>query len=558
MSFGRGGSSNNSHAVGIEQFEPRRSKNIRSNTSNGDFDVGQIIPLASVETFPGDYFTLQNSIVVRLNTPQEVTMDNLVATIYITYNRNRVLNSRFRSMLGEKKRGNDTSMFEINMPHLVTTEGFDEFTLMDYLGMATKVPNSVNLLELLAYNNNYNYIHRNSILQDEVYFDADIVADVDWDEVDEDLEYVNRDKFKVLNGNKKKDYATTALDKPQAENPVELITSEQLRIKNDNEFGEASNKSDYVMLTGNHDASNDVWRDGTGYVHNTEPDNRNVNYNGPQDSSGIKFMALQLETLYAQFAQSLFVTEFLNATQIQRDQERLQRGGRLYQSITLSSWNEFIPDAMLEMPELCYMKSFGIRVTPVAQTAMTLDNTTPQGNLSSVLHGDVQTKGCNFRCEDYGYYQVYLMLRTNQRYQSASKRQHSRRGYYDYYKPVFANLGEQAILNKEINHTGNSTDDDVFGFNSIWSEHKFPQKIICGSFRSNSTLSRDYMHYAEDYGDSVVPLNEEFIEQSNVGFKRTNATNVTSSKDCWFDFECVEISNRRMPKFNTPGYLYGN
>ena len=44
----------------------------------------------------------------------------------------------------------------------------------------------------------------------------------------------------------------------------------------------------------------------------------------------------------------------------------------------------------------------------------------------------------------------------------------SRRTRYDFYFPAFANLGEQAVLSKEIYFTGDAADDDVFGYQERW------------------------------------------------------------------------------------------
>ena len=49
----------------------------------------------------------------------------------------------------------------------------------------------------------------------------------------------------------------------------------------------------------------------------------------------------------------------------------------------------------------------------------------------------------------------------------------SRRTRYDFYFPAFANLGEQAVLSKEIYCTGDVADDDVFGYQERWAEYRY-------------------------------------------------------------------------------------
>lgn len=57
-----------------------------------------------------------------------------------------------------------------------------------------------------------------------------------------------------------------------------------------------------------------------------------------------------------------------------------------------------------------------------------------------------------------------LNVRADLTYQQGIPRMFSRRTRFDFYWPVLAHLGEQAILNKEIYAQGTSADDDVFGY----------------------------------------------------------------------------------------------
>ena len=52
-------------------------------------------------------------------------------------------------------------------------------------------------------------------------------------------------------------------------------------------------------------------------------------------------------------------------------------------------------------------------------------------------------------------------VRADLNYQQGMRRMWNRSTRYDFYFPVFANLGEQAILNKEIYATGTTTDEGV-------------------------------------------------------------------------------------------------
>ena len=64
---------------------------------------------------------------------------------------------------------------------------------------------------------------------------------------------------------------------------------------------------------------------------------------------------------------------------------------------------------------------------------------------------------------------------------------------------VFANLGEQAVLSKEIYCTGDVADDDVFGYQERWAEYRYHPALITGRFRSTAASTLDSWHGTNQY-----------------------------------------------------------
>ena len=89
----------------------------------------------------------------------------------------------------------------------------------------------------------------------------------------------------------------------------------------------------------------------------------------------------------------------------------------------------------------------------------------------------------------------------------------SRSTRYDFYFPVFAHLGEQAILNKEIYVQGTSADNDVFGYQERWAEYRYKPSQITGLFKSTSAGTIDAWHYAQKF-TSLPTLNSTFIQET--------------------------------------------
>ena len=103
-------------------------------------------------------------------------------------------------------------------------------------------------------------------------------------------------------------------------------------------------------------------------------------------------------------------------------------------------------------------------------------------------------------------------VRADLNYQQGMRRMWSRRTRYDFYFPAFANLGEQAVLSKEIYCTGDVADDDVFGCQERWAEYRYHPALITGRFRSTAASTLDSWHLAQRFMSRPL-LNNAFINE---------------------------------------------
>ena len=132
-----------------------------------------------------------------------------------------------------------------------------------------------------------------------------------------------------------------------------------------------------------------------------------------------------------------------------------------------------------------------------------------------------------------------LCARADINYQQGLTRMWSRQGRFDFYWPVLAHLGEQAVLNKEIYAQGTADDDGVFGYQERYAEYRYAPSQITGKFRSTYAQSLDSWHLGQKF-DNLPKLNPEFIVD-NPPIDRVVA--VPSEPqfllDCWFNLNCV-------------------
>ena len=124
----------------------------------------------------------------------------------------------------------------------------------------------------------------------------------------------------------------------------------------------------------------------------------------------------------------------------------------------------------------------------------------------------------------------------------------SKQDRFDFYYPALANLGEQAVLNKEIFADGSANDETVFGYQERWAEYRFKKSLITGQFRSNYTSSLDTWHLSQEFG-SLPSLNATFIED-NPPIDRVIATPSEPHfiYDAYFDLVCA----RPIPVYSVP------
>lgn len=149
--------------------------------------------------------------------------------------------------------------------------------------------------------------------------------------------------------------------------------------------------------------------------------------------------------------------------------------------------------------------------SPIAQTSGTMEGGTPQGNLAATAHafGNLTfTKSFT----EHGFILVLASVRCDLNYQQGLERLWSRNGRYDYYWPTLAHLGEQAVLNKEIYCKGDSSDDDVFGYQERYAEYRYNPSKVTGKLRSGVDSTLDVWHLAQFFDDRPV-LSPQFIEE---------------------------------------------
>lgn len=145
-------------------------------------------------------------------------------------------------------------------------------------------------------------------------------------------------------------------------------------------------------------------------------------------------------------------------------------------------------------------------------------------------------------------------VRADLNYQQGLHKMWSRSTRYDFYFPVFANLGEQGILSREIYCDGSAGDTTVFGYQERWAEYRYKPSQLTGLFRSTSAGTIDPWHLAQRFVSRPV-LDSTFI-QDTPPLSRVLALGAgENTKQLLLDAFFDNRVTRCMPLYSVPGLI---
>lgn len=503
------------------------SKNASVNMPRTRFDMScvntttlttdYLYPVYCNFVLPGDSWNLSVSNFIRMISPLDVPMmDNLYCDYHFFFVPFRLVWEHAKYFFGEQDR-NPESDIDYTIPQITfdsSVAKVDNYkgdtphaglpqcgSIYDYLGLPIQGSDnlltgniSINALPLRAYN----------LIYDDWYRDE---QRVDYSYYNNGDEATTADKYVLLKRGKRFDYFTSTLLEPQLGDPVDIPLGTT------------------APVIGNGYSMGLEYKD-------IQDKNSNLAYNNSYLFLSNGLTPVQGVGVSQDVTKSGLIADLSNATaatiaslrqafQMQAYQEIQARGGSRYVEFVYNQFGVIQPD-ILSRPEYLGGMHQRLSVQPIVQNSST-DANSPQGNLTGIVYGANSEHGFTRSFTEHGYILGIMNIYSDLTYFQGLERHWSWNTVLDIPLPIFANLTDEAIYNKQIVTTGTESDEGIFGYGERYSYAKYANNTLTGLVRPNAPLTIGQWSLAEQF--KAVPKNTSDFILSNTPISRVEAVN---------------------------------
>lgn len=563
------------------------------------FQHGYLVPLDAIPVVPGDTFKLKLNSLIRMSNPIRPIMGDIQVDIHAFFVPMRLVWEHTEEFFGENKEsaGPQKTLYTIPQAQWTQATTDERKAAMDvsvpaYFGkpiMSKYVAGSgspyetlVSCLKERCYMLIWNSWYRAGQVENPYLIGSD--GDVEENGIigsrnGVDIDYQVMPLAKV---NKKFDYFTSATMSPQFGDAVELALGDDapVEFKPVEDVYDVDTQPVFKSLDGskaNYDAVlvqpnyqyeqgkyhnfiagqsyESDWQDFQGFYGSVGSEGDDPGNALAYDPAGTLVAKLNQATM-------VNVNELRYAFALQKWLERSNFTSGRYFELLQAHYGVSSPDARLQRPEHIGSTSFRINISQVLSTAGSSNDSTtkvgePGANSVTIDVSNLFTKGF----VEFGYVVILLDTKHDRSYGQGLLREDSYKDRFDFYSPEFANLGDQAILNKELfigkqvenDGTTPGKNDKVFGYQEHWAEMRYRPSRTTGLLNPAASSSLNFWTLADHYAN-LPELSEDFLFEDRDSIARCLVSGENGPDyiaDFYFDLTAV----RPMPAYTIPGLI---
>lgn len=523
----------------IPTSEVPRSTFVTSHSVKTTFNAADLVPIHVEEVLPGDVHQGEITIFARLANLIFPLMDNVFLETFAFFCPNRLVWTNWVKLMGQRDNPSDSISYLVPQ-NVSPAGGWTINSIYDQMGIpvsgqvAAGETISVNALPFRMYRLIWNEWFRDENLQNSVSVPTGDGPDAG--------------AYSLLQRNKKHDYFTSCLPWPlkggvDVTLPIGGIAPVRGISLNSAQGVNAGTPASNYEWNGTAAAG---W---TGYVAGNLLNFRTLSGSA---GTGGPYIYADLNNLTGATINALRLS-----VMTQRFLEKDARSGTRYTELLRAHFGVQPEDTRLQRPEYIGGGRTTVQTQAIPQTSATglTGGTSPLGSLGAQATLSDQ-HSYTYYAKEHGFIIVLANVSLELTYQQGLHKMWTRQTRYDYYHPIFANLGEQAVLRQELYCTGNdASDQTVFGYTGRWDEYRYYPSRISGMFRSTTTGNIDEWHLGEQFLTAPA-LDSAFITQTRTPLTRALAAgSAADAMQILFDSVWRIKRTRPMPMWSIPGGL---